>query len=300
MTPAYRKILFIVNPIAGRKHKHPIDSLIHKHIHPSIQYKIVYWDDPILDFYHLIHDNLDPDTNIIAAVGGDGTINNIASQLIYTDICLAIIPFGSGNGIARHLQIPINPIKAIELLHTGVITNIDACSINEKHFVTTSGVGFDAYISYLFSTSKNRGFRTYVNSVFKTFLHYKPRKYTLIIDGEEIREKAFLVTIANANQYGNNAIIAPRASVHDGLLDIVIMKRPNLLESIGVVIRLFARTIDKSKLIKYYKGKKVVIKRKKKGEVHYDGESGIMKRKIKIKVLPSALKVVVHPGLEKK
>jgi diacylglycerol kinase (ATP) len=288
-----KKILFIVNPIAGGKDKSKFSDLIKSTLAADFEYKIVYWDDPAMDFNSLLKDNSDPDTGIIAAAGGDGTVNRIATQLLYSDIALAIIPFGSGNGIARHLSIPMKTEKALQLLQTGRIVTIDACEINDKHFVTSAGVGFDAHISQLFSSSGKRGFFSYLRLVLSTFFNYRSGKYKLNIDGIKIKEKAFLITVANANQYGNNAIIAPNASLQDGLLDVVIMKRPNVIQSISLAIRLFNGTINKSPLTKAYQAKYVTLKRKKKGTVHYDGEYDTMKKKIVMKVLPDALKVIV-------
>lgn len=288
-----KKILFIVNPIAGGKDKSNFNDLIKSALPVDFEYKIIYWDDPAMDFGTLLKENSDPDTGIVAAVGGDGTVNRIAAQLLYSDIVLAIIPFGSGNGIARHLKIPMKTIKALELLQIGRVVTIDTCEINDKHYVTSAGVGFDAHISHLFSSSGTRGFFSYMRLVFMTFFSYRSRKYKLNIDGIKIKEKAFLITIANANQYGNNVIIAPNASLQDGLLDVVIMKRPNAFQSLILAVRLFNGTINKSSLIKTYQAKNVTIKRRKEGTVHYDGEHDIMQKKIDIKVLPDALKVIV-------
>jgi YegS/Rv2252/BmrU family lipid kinase len=288
-----KKILFIVNPIAGGKDKGKFRNLLKSTIPADFEYKVIYWDDPMMDFKSAINDNCDPDTGIIAAVGGDGTVNRVAAELVYTERVMAIIPYGSGNGIARHLSIPLNTKRAIQLLMAGKVETIDACEINGKHFFTSAGVGFDAHISQLFSGSAKRGFFTYFKLVMKSFFSYKSKKYNIEIDGKKIKERAFLLTIANANQFGNNAIIAPNASLKDGLLDIVIMKRPNLFQSLILIIRLFSGTINKSRLIREYKATKVTLKRKKKGFVHYDGEHDTMKKKITIKINPKALNVMV-------
>lgn len=288
-----KKILFIVNPIAGGKDKCNFEDLLKSTLPADFEYKIVKWDDPDIDFSKLLTDNSDPDTGIIAAVGGDGTVNKIASQLLYTDMVLAIIPYGSGNGLARHLSIPMKTIKALQLLKIGKVVNIDACEINDNHFISSAGVGFDAYISQLFSASGKRGFISYLQLVINSYVRYRSRKYSLWIDGKQVKERAFLITAANANQYGNNVRIAPEASVQDGLIDIVIMKKPNFFQSLNVAVRLFNGTINKSSLITSYRGSEVSIKWKKKGVIHYDGEHDTMKKKVKIKVLPDALKVIV-------
>jgi len=288
-----KKILFIVNPIAGGKDKCNFKDILKSTLPADFEYKIVDWNDPSIDFSTFLYENTDPDTGIIAAVGGDGTVNRIATQLLYSDMILAIIPFGSGNGIANHLSIPLNTKKALQLLQIGKVITIDACEINDKHFVASAGVGFDAYIIQLFSESGKRGFISYFRLVLNTYLHYQSRKYSLWLDGVKIKEKAFLITTANANQYGGNVKIAPEANLHDGLMDIVIMRKPNFFQSLILAIRLFNGSINRSSLIKSYRASEVSIKRKKKGAVQYDGEHDIMKKKIDIKVLPDALKVIV-------
>jgi diacylglycerol kinase (ATP) len=288
-----KKILFIVNPIAGGKDKCKFEDLLKSTLSNEIDYKIALWDDPQMDFATMISEHADPDTGIIAAVGGDGTVNRVASQLLYSDLVLAIIPFGSGNGIAHHLSIPMKTSKALQLLEIGKVVSIDACEINDKCFVTSAGVGFDAYISELFSKSGKRGFISYIKLVLNTYTHYRSRKYKLWLDDIKIKEKAFLITAANANQYGGNAKIAPEASIHDGLMDIVIMRKPNFFQSLVLAIRLFNGSINRSSLIKTYRASKVTIKRKKKDVVHFDGEIENMKKRIEIKVLPDALKVIV-------
>jgi YegS/Rv2252/BmrU family lipid kinase len=291
-----KKILFIVNPIAGGKDKCRFNSLLKSTLPSDFEYKIVVWDDPDIDFTTFINENADADTGIIAAVGGDGTVNRVASQLLNTDLVLAIIPYGSGNGIAHHLSIPMNTKKAIELLEIGKIVTIDACEMNEKHFFTSAGVGFDAYICKLFAESGKRGMISYLRLVLNTYTRYPSRKYTLRIDGLKIKERAFLITAANANQYGGNAKIAPGASLQDGLIDVVIMKKPNFFQSIILAIRLFNGSINSSSLVTSYRASSLSIKMKKKGAVHYDGEHDTMKKRINIKVLPDALKVIVSPG----
>jgi diacylglycerol kinase (ATP) len=293
MVKNLKKILFIVNPIAGGKDKCKFEDLLKSILSDDIKYKIALWDDPQMDFATMISEHSDPDTGIIAAVGGDGTVNRVASQLLYSDLVLAIIPYGSGNGIAHHLSIPMKTSKALQLLEMGKVVTIDSCEMNDKHFFTSAGVGFDAYICKLFAESGKRGMISYLRLVLNTYTRYPSRKYSLLIDDKKVKERAFLITAANANQYGGNAKIAPKASLQDGLIDIVIMKKPNFFQSLILAIRLFNGSINSSSLVTSYRASSLSIKMKKKGAVHYDGEHDTMKKRINIKVLPDALKVIV-------
>jgi diacylglycerol kinase (ATP) len=287
------KLLFIVNPVAGGKSKTSFADLIGSLLGNDLPYRIVCWEKPDQDLKSLIFNNIETDTDVVVAVGGDGTINKIASVLINTDLALGIIPMGSGNGIARHLGIPINPEKAIGVLKTGNIINIDVCKMNKKYYVTTAGVGFDAYVSRLFHESAKRGFITYILISLRALFSYKQKKYTLQMGGEKIKEKAFLITFANASQWGNNVFIAPDASLHDGMLDVVIIKKPDFFNIFTVSYKLLNKTINNSRFVKTIRTNDITLIRKKKGEVHYDGESDVMKKKIRFQVIPDALKVIV-------
>lgn len=293
-----KKVLFIINPIAGSKNKKKLPLLIESEIGSEIPYKIAYWEDSGQDFNQLINENADADTDVIAAIGGDGTINRIAGQLVNTDLALAIIPIGSGNGIARHLGIPLRVKNALSIIKTGKIVSIDVCQMNDRIFVTTAGVGFDAYISHLFTTSKKRGFISYFYHSLKAILTYKSKKYILKFDNRKIKEKAFLITFANASQWGNNVFIAPDASITDGYLDVVIIKAPNFFSAIEIAYRLFNKTVNKSRSVRTFRVKEIMLKRKSIKLVHYDGESDRMSKKIYFRVLPLSLRVIVPNHLK--
>lgn len=293
MVKIEKKVLFIINPLAGRRKKEDIPKIIESVLGNSIKYKIVFWEAPNQNLSDIIHENTDRETNIIASVGGDGTFNSIASNLIDTDKTILLIPIGSGNGIARHLRIPMNLESAIKLVQSGKTISIDACRINDKFFFTIAGVGFDAHISQLFEQSDKRGFGTYFYKSMTTFFKYKTKKFTLVIDGNKSNENAFIISFANANQYGNNAIIAPKADIQDGMIDTVIMQKPNLFRALFILYRLFNSTIDKSSIVKYIQGKKIILTPENITAVHYDGENMEEQSKLEISILPGALKVIV-------
>ncbi len=230
----------------------------------------------------------------IVAVGGDGTVNEVASVLNGTKCALGIIPNGSGNGLARYLGIPVTHQSAVQLLNNSKIRKIDSGKINHKFFFCTCGVGFDAHVGKVFDKLEHRGFINYLKTVFKEFYTYRSKKYKFEIDDKKYNERAFLITFANAGQYGSNAYISPGARIDDGLLDICIFKPFPKIKSLFLGLRLFNRTIDKSKYMQVLRGKKIVIKRKKKTVVHIDGDPVKMKRNLKIELLSKTLKVIVY------
>ena len=221
-----KRIVFIVNPISGAQQKEVVLAQIVRAIDTTkYDYEIIktaYAGHATQIAERAVSDGVD----IVCAVGGDGTVNETAKALLHTNTALAIIPCGSGNGLARHLHIPIDPIRAAELIDEGRVQDIDYGMVDGKPFFCVCGVGFDAYISMKFADAGKRGAISYVENVLKS-LKYSPREYELEIhNGGEVRKvayKAFLISCANASQYGNNAYIAPQASVRDGVMDVTVI-----------------------------------------------------------------------------
>jgi diacylglycerol kinase (ATP) len=227
----------------------------------------------------------------IIAVGGDGTVNEVARALVHSDAVLGIIPKGSGNGLARELHIPMDVKRALDLIVRGNETLIDCCKANDRIFFCTCGVGFDAAVSQKFAGEKHRGSLTYIKSAIEEYLNYKPEVYELQIDGQMVQEKAFLIACANASQYGNNAFIAPHANVQDGSMDITILTPFTPLDIAPLAIQLFTKKIDRNSKIKTFKGQSVSIIRQKAGVMHLDGEPVMADSRIDITVIPKSLHV---------
>ena len=228
------------------------------------------------------------------AVGGDGTVNEIASALIGTQTFMGILPIGSGNGLARHLQIPLQVEKAIETINKLNFQSIDYGLINQVPFFCTCGVGFDALIGEKFAHAKGRGLITYVKTTIREFNNYNPESYQLTIDNNApVTHRAFLVTFANASQYGNNAYISPKADIGDGKLDICMMAPFKLWNAAGIGARLFLKNIDKSKFLSISQGSKIILERSVEGVVHFDGEPCRMGKKLEISVVGKGLNVMV-------
>ncbi len=288
-----KKVLFIINPIAGGKNKDHVPGLIKKHL-KNLEYEVIITQRPH-QATELAEKAAADGVDVVVAVGGDGTVNEVVKGILHTKAVLSIVPFGSGNGLARHLGIPMDVAKSIDFINNAASQSIDVCTLNGEPFANMAGTGFDALIGKLFAEQKGRGFSTYISTTLREFANYKPRKYTLYFDDEtqKVEEEAFLISFANSTQYGNNAHIAPKADIRDGKLDICIMKEFPLYAMPGISIRLFAKSLDKSKYLRYYKASKVVVEREESAAVHLDGEPFVMGQRLELEVLPLSLNVLL-------
>lgn len=288
-----KKILAIINPISGTRTKADIPKILRQEIDSDkFDLEIVYTE--YAGHATLLSNRaVDMQYACVLSVGGDGTCNEIAKTLIHTDTVLGIIPVGSGNGLARHLGIPMKIQEAIKLINAEYSVTVDYCLANEQVFFCTCGVGFDALVSLRFAKDKRRGGLTYVQKVIESYLRYKPETYELISEEGAVREKAFLIACANTSQYGNNAYIAPHANMQDGKIDITVVRPFPPLEVGTLAIQLFTKTIDRNTNIKTFESSKVTIIRERSGAMHLDGEPVEMPQKIDISCVSGGLKVMV-------
>lgn len=287
------KIAFIINPKSGTVSKKNIPDLVNESLNLRKYEPVIYFTREPGHAPRIAAKCLEEGIKKIIAVGGDGTVNEVARALIKSDAALGIIPCGSGNGLARYLGIPLKTPEAVSMLNNFEESKIDYGTINEHPFFCTCGVGFDAHIGNRFAQSTKRGFITYVKETIYAFFNYQPKKYRIKIDGVKYRHQAFMVTCANSGQYGNDAYISPSADIRDGLLDVCILSPFPKRKAFDIGLRLFKRTMDKSEYLTVIKGKKINIRRKKKGEVHMDGEPAFMGKKIKVRIEPLGLKVLI-------
>lgn len=234
----------------------------------------------------------------VVAVGGDGTVNEVASAIVDTDTSLGIVPFGSGNGLSRFLGIPMDTKDAIKNLSSGRTEIIDSARINGQPFFNMAGMGFDAHISEIFSHGKKRGFISYIKSSIKEVVGYQPQNYHLDIDGKKYDYKAFMLSIANSSQYGNNVHISPKASLQDGLLDVCVIKPFPLWRFPEMSMRMLIKATESSKYVEIIRGKQILIKREHTGPIHLDGEPQVAGTGIDINILPKSLKVIVGPSFK--
>ena len=288
-----RKIVFVYNPISGSHKLLPVVPIIEKFINNDI------YDYEIINTQHKGHateiarEYAARRYDAVIAVGGDGTVNEVGCGLIGSDTALGIIPCGSGNGLARHLGIPIDPFKAVKWLDKSIFTDIDYGTMNGQPFFCTCGVGFDAKVSDSFSKAGTRGVLTYLESIMKEIATYHNETYKLSFDNSSETFEAFFITCANADQWGNNAFIAPTASLQDGLLDVIAAHPFNVVDAPLIAFQLFNRQIDKNPKVSVRKCNGVTITREKEGPAHYDGDPVIMGREIRIEIVQSGLKVLI-------
>lgn len=287
------KVLFIVNPISGKGRRGDILKNINKNLDLSRFEPVIVATACKHDAVNITKDYLSKGFKNIIAVGGDGTVNEVARGMVNTDAVMGIIPKGSGNGLSRHLHIPMNINRAIRLINNNKIASIDYGLINDIPFFCTAGVGFDAHIGHHFANLGKRGFQNYVKTTFKEFFTYKPQPYKLTSDSIHIEKEAFLITVANASQWGNNAYIAPGASVQDGLLDITVVSPFPKFLSPAYGIMLFSRMVDKSHFVETFRVSELVVERENPGYVHYDGEPTSMGKVLTFKIKPKGLNIFI-------
>jgi YegS/Rv2252/BmrU family lipid kinase len=286
-----RKALFIINPVSGGKKKDDVPRLVHESLDTNLFEPTIVFTTGAMHASELAADAVGK-YNYVIAVGGDGTVNEIASSIVGTDTALGIIPFGSGNGLARFLGIPMDTGKAIKSLNKEKVELIDSGKLNGQYFFNMAGMGFDAHISEVFSHDKTRGFAAYVRSAFHEIANYKSEIYKLEIDGVAYEREAFMLSFANSSQYGNNAHVSPNASVHDGLLDVCIIKPFPLYRFLEMGLRMFTKTSTSSKYVEIIRAKHIIVRRGKNGPVHLDGEPQMMGTDAEINVVPGSLKII--------
>lgn len=230
--------------------------------------------------------------DIVIAVGGDGTVNEVAQGILHSNTAMAIIPCGSGNGFARHLGISCSPFKAISQLNTMVSCTVDTLKVNDHLSVNVSGVGYDAFISHEFAKMNSRGLSSYVKAIFASYFSYKNRSYSLTINNDKIVLDAFMISFANSSQFGNNAYIAPNASLQDGKFNISVIKKPRWFEIPFLTYSLFMKKLDKCGIYNSYECSSCIIEQPD-TILHVDGEPIESDSRLKIELLNKSLSVMV-------
>lgn len=288
-----------MNPISGTTNKAGIPELIESTIDKDKFDYDIYMTKYAGHAAVIATDAKNAKIDIVVAIGGDGTVNEVARSIIHSQTALGIIPCGSGNGLARHLMLPMNIKKSIEIINRCEIHDLDYGMINDYPFFCTCGMGFDAFVSMKFAEAGKRGPITYVENVLREGLKYEPETYELEDETGSKKYKAFLISCANASQYGNNAYIAPQASMSDGLLDVIIMEPFDILEAPQISIDMFNKTLDKNSKIKSFRCKNLHIHRSKPGVIHYDGDPVMSGEDIDIMLQEKGIKIIVNPDADK-
>ena len=285
------KTRIIINPKSGTDGKQHIEKLLEQHLDRNrFEWEIIHTAGPN-HALRLSKEAAASGFGLVIAVGGDGTVNEVGRGLIGTQTAIGIIPCGSGNGLAKHLGIPTDPLKAIHLINQLQYKPIDTVQVNDDYFLGIAGIGFDAHIAWKFAQSERRGFWSYAALVLRDYPSYPSQVFDMVIDGKTVRKAAFLVSFANSSQYGNDILIAPQAKLNDGVLNLVILKKPPFYAVPGLLLALRRGTIQPSKYYESIPCKEVTI-RQANLIAHVDGEPTFFKNGLHLKVLPRSLNVV--------
>lgn len=289
-----QKIKFIVNPLAGTIRNKNIARLVIEHLDTG-KYEV----DIDLTQYAghatvLAQKAVQDGFKIVVAVGGDGSINEVAKALVGTGVTMGILPAGSGNGLAMHLGLGRNIIKAFEFINKGNTKKIDACQMNGKHFFNLAGLGIDGLIAYDLKKDKRRGFQAYFKITARHILTYPFQTFHIKLDtGKEIRQKGFLLEIANGPEFGYGFAIVPFAKPDDGKMEVLLVKKLPKILALVLVVRLMLKNIEKSKWVETYSVKELTVTSPQPIAIHLDGEGMLVHKPMNFKILPKALQVIV-------
>ncbi len=291
-----RRILFLINPKSGVQNKRRIPQLVEKYLDRNRYVPFVEFTRYAGHASELASAAAKEGFDVVVAVGGDGTINEVGRALAHTSTAMGVIPCGSGNGFARHLGIPISVKGAIDFINVAEPLCIDYGRLNGHPFFCSCGVGFDALVSNDFANSGSRGIFTYIQKTLIDWVTYKPEVYEVETESGCAMHKAFVIACGNASQYGNNAYITPFASMRDGMLSVSVLSPFTALEVPQIVTQLFNNTLASNSHMTTFGARWIKIRRKVAGPVHYDGEPCEMDAELMIDIVPEGISVLASPG----
>ena len=289
-----KQVTFIVNPVSGGKDKKKVLAAIDRIIDRSrFKYEVL-TTGKAGDATAWARESK---ADIVVAVGGDGTVSEVALGLMGTDKALGIIPCGSGDGLALHLGISRNPAKAVRVLNAACITRIDTARLDGRPFFCTAGVGLDADVAFRFARSSKRGLGTYISTAWNLWMHGdRAYQYSVETDTETWSGPAVIITVGNANQWGNEARIVPKASLRDGLLDVTVVEPFATWEIPALAARLMTGKADTSRHVRSFRSTHVQIRRDHAGPAHLDGDPFVAGVDLSLEIVPGTLNVVVPPS----
>ena len=295
-----RKIVFLINPVSGTGNKGSIEKLIGEGAaNHNIHYQILR-SSPTGD-YTFLRDKIEAEqiTDVVIA-GGDGTVNQVVSALQHTNVCFGIIPAGSGNGLAFSAGIPKNAARALSIVYEGNYGYVDAFTINSQFSCMLSGLGFDAHVAHDFANKASRGLITYTQQSLFHYFKAHPYQFEIVLDNFSFYTDAFVVCIANSNQFGNNFRIAPSASLDDGLLDIVIVQKMNKARLPFAILRQIRGNNKLQELVEnisqknilYFQTPTLTIRNLKLAPFHVDGEPRETQPEYEVKLIRRCFKLL--------
>lgn len=287
-----KNILFVINPRSGTSKGEHVTSLIEENIDATVFAPEIIRTEYPGHGEKIAAEAVSKNFYAVVSVGGDGSVQEVARATVGTDTLLGIIPKGSGNGLARHLSIPMESDEALKVIHKGNSKTIDVLRINEKLCVNVFGIGFDAHIAKLFSKSSKRGYMTYVKLVLKEFSRFKSLELDVAADEKKIILQSFMLTLANGSQFGNNAMIAPEADIEDGIMEVCSLKKFPFHNAPSLIYLLMKNRITDSRFYSMLRAKEVSISSEKNIVAHLDGEVMEFGKTVHAVVEPKALKII--------
>lgn len=289
-----KRLLVIINPISGISSKKSVVNAITSNIDMKKFDVMMHFTQYPGHATVLAEEAVKNKVDVVVAVGGDGTVNEVAKALVGTSAVLGIIPCGSGNGLARHLHIPMDVRKAVQVINEGETIAIDSLKVNGIPCFCTMGVGYDAKVCEAYSKESTRGFVTYARKFIEGWFTYEPQEYIIETEHNVINRKAVAIICANANQWGNDFHVAPKASLTDGLIDVTIIHPISFINAIPMPAQILGYSFDKNPDVETFKAKTIMIKRRTTDAIHVDGEPITASKDITVSVCPNSLRIVCH------
>jgi len=299
-TRANKKVLFIINKYSGTGYKPAVEGRLLSFCQTEgLEAHLEFTQGRGHATELAMHAATTKQFDVVFAMGGDGTVNEVAKGLVNTQQVMGIIPKGSGNGLARHLGIPLDFKRCLPYIASTEVIAMDSFTVNDHLSINVSGIGFDGHIAGLFGKNGKRGLANYSRLVLQEFMKYAEISGEILIDGTPVHERAFVIAFANSSQFGNNARIAPHASVCDGELDISFVKKVPFIEAPAFAYKMFSGTLDKSNYIKLSKGKEISLRFSEPVAFHVDGEAMQAAQEFAVKINPGSIRLLI-PGNQSK
>ena len=287
------KTCFILNPTAGPSRRHDLPALIARHFGTREADYDIRWTERAGHAVELARTAAAEGFAVVVAVGGDGTVNEVGRGLLGTDAAMGIVPQGSGNGLARHLRVPLGLAAALRRLAAPAFSRMDVGVMNGHPFFCTAGLGFDAHVAQHFAQAGTRGLSTYLRVTLREYRRYQPVAVRADLDGQTLTTDCYVLAFANASQYGNNAYIAPRADLRDGLLDVCLIDALPVGRAIRVSLGMALGNLPQTRAAEYFRVPRGRVVAAAPLGFHVDGDYQGHATEFAVELRPLALAVAV-------
>jgi diacylglycerol kinase (ATP) len=287
------KTCFILNPIAGPSRRLDMPALIARYfgaVEPDYVIRLTEFAGHAVE---LARTAATEGFRIVVAIGGDGTVNEVGRGLLGTTAAMGIVPQGSGNGLARHLKVPLGLPEALRRLTAPSFSHMDVGVINGHPFFCTAGLGFDAHVSQQFAQAGSRGLSTSLRVTMREYRRYQPVAIQANLNGRVNETNCYVLAFANASQYGNNAYIAPLADLRDGLLDVCLIDSLPLIRAARVSLAMALGTLPQSNAAEYFRVSQAKVTAQQPIGFHVDGDYLGHATEFAVELMPLALEVAI-------